>query len=55
MWQGCDSAPSFKDISDWLGHVDKEHMQPVAWKLGDGPRGGLSGELLFDDRCFDVC
>jgi hypothetical protein len=54
MWQGCGLDSSFNDISDWLGHVDKEHMQPVAWKLGDGPRGGLSGELLFDDRCFDI-
>lgn len=47
-WRGCssntDAAFPFKDISGWLGHIDKEHLQPVAWKLGDGPRGGLSGE-----------
>lgn len=51
MWRGCDmntAASSFEDISAWLSHVDKEHLQAVAWRLGDGPRGGLSGELLAD-------
>ena len=24
-------------------HVDKTHVGPIAWKLGDGPPGGLSG------------
>lgn len=43
QWRGCDESESFEDIADWLAHVDKEHFQPVAWKLGDGPRGGLSG------------
>lgn len=49
MWRGCDlntASSAFKDISTWLSHVDKEHLQAVAWQLGDGPRGGLSGELL---------
>jgi len=27
-----------------LEHVDKAHVGPVAWKLGDGPPGGLSGK-----------
>lgn len=51
MWRGCDlntASSAFKDISPWLSHVDKEHLQVVAWRLGDGPRGGLSGELLAD-------
>jgi hypothetical protein len=47
-WRGCklntEATTPFKDISVWLAHVDKEHLQAVAWKLGDGPRGGLSGE-----------
>jgi hypothetical protein len=44
LWRGCaDKDETFEDIPAWLGHVDKEHLQPVAWKLGDGPRGGLSG------------
>jgi len=47
-WRGCklntEASTPFNDISVWLGHIDKEHLQAVAWKLGDGPRGGLSGE-----------
>jgi hypothetical protein len=47
-WRGCRlntmEATQFEDISAWLAHIDKEHLQAVAWKLGDGPRGGLSGE-----------
>jgi hypothetical protein len=47
-WRGCklntEASTPFKEISAWLGHIDKEHLQAVAWRLGDGPRGGLSGE-----------
>jgi hypothetical protein len=47
LWRGCaDKDETFEDIPTWLVHVDKEHLQPVAWKLGDGPRGGLSGESI---------
>jgi hypothetical protein len=51
MWRDCNlniANSTFEVISDWLAHVDKEHLQAVAWRLGDGPRGGLSGELLAD-------
>jgi hypothetical protein len=30
-----------------LEHVDKAHVGPVAWKLGDGPPGGLSGTFFL--------
>ena len=47
-WRGCnlntEASTPFKDISGWLAHIDRDHLQAVAWKLGDGPRGGLSGE-----------
>jgi len=47
LWRGCaDNDTTFEDIPAWLGHVDKEHLQPVAWRLGDGPRGGLSGKSI---------
>ncbi|GAB7361724.1 hypothetical protein MBLNU230_g1771t1 [Neophaeotheca triangularis] len=36
------SPASFKDVSEWLKHIDRAHLLAVAWKLGDGPRGGLS-------------
>lgn len=41
-------SAAFKSIDDWLAHIVKEHLQPVAWTLGDGPRGGLSGKLAAD-------
>ena len=35
----------FHDIEIWLSHINSEHLQDVAWRLGDGPRGGsASGE-----------
>lgn len=57
LWQGCQArsvdssrngkakarSAAFSDIEHWINHVDKEHLQPIAWELGDGPRGGLSG------------
>jgi hypothetical protein len=32
----------FATIEQWVQHIDKAHLQPVAWKLGDGP--GMSEE-----------
>jgi len=53
LWRGCaDKDDTFEDIPTWLGHVDKEHLQPVAWQLGDGPRGGLSGKSFV--QIFEV-
>ncbi|KAI9694058.1 MAG: hypothetical protein M1822_003329 [Bathelium mastoideum] len=55
QWQGCtteivkglDSDPntkndSFESQEAWMGHMEKEHLSPIAWQLGDGPVGGLS-------------
>lgn len=57
LWQPCtarsnpvdvhaDAAKvaSWADMDGWIHHIDEEHLQPVAWELGDGPRGGMSGE-----------
>lgn len=41
LWSDCQASPEFGEIEDWMNHIDKEHLQPIAWKLGDGPRGGL--------------
>lgn len=56
LWEGCiysnnhcgkgkhQATPvNLGQINEWLSHVDKKHLEPVAWELGDGPRGGLSG------------
>jgi len=43
-WKGCAShrpngaVASFGKVEDWLEHIKNEHLRPIAWKLGDGPR-----------------
>lgn len=29
--------------AEWKEHVEKKHISPIAWELGDGPTGGVSG------------
>jgi hypothetical protein len=29
--------------SDWRGHIQQHHFDPLSWELGDGPASGLSG------------
>lgn len=36
----------FDDIDDLKKHVEDKHINPIAWKLGDGPKDGLSGKHL---------
>lgn len=47
LWKGCGRQPGagggFQELVQWIGHVDEVHLQPVAWDLGDGPRGGALG------------
>lgn len=33
---------AFPSAQVWRGHVEEEHLKPVAWELGDGPAAGLS-------------
>lgn len=42
-----DGVGTFEDIEQWLGHVDKVHLEAVGWKLGDGMRG--EGESVAGD------
>ena len=40
-WKDCESSSEgFKDIESWVQHINSAHVQPIAWKLGDGPKGG---------------
>jgi hypothetical protein len=32
----------FPDIETWIQHVNENHVRPIAWKLGDGPKGGVA-------------
>ena len=52
-WVGCTSANDANDALDteqdffsseeqWMRHIEKHHLTPIAWQLGDGPIGGLS-------------
>ncbi|KAF2162715.1 hypothetical protein M409DRAFT_68986 [Zasmidium cellare ATCC 36951] len=66
QWQPCQSQgkrldtngmlqgenATFDDIADWLKHVTKQHLDEVAWKLGDGPRGGSVSELPSDSEAW---
>ena len=36
---------TFPALARWLEHVDAVHLLPVAWKQGDGPRGGTVGKF----------
>ncbi|KAI9713271.1 MAG: hypothetical protein M1820_001258 [Bogoriella megaspora] len=38
-----DTQPQpFDSQEEWMQHMEKEHISPIAWKLGDGPTAGLS-------------
>lgn len=34
---------SFQAVGEWKEHIEKQHISPIAWELGDGPAGGISG------------
>ena len=45
---GAGRVPArFDNIEAWLEHLDENHLRPIAWKQGDGPKGGVAyGEDL---------
>ncbi|CAK3925025.1 hypothetical protein AC579_621 [Lecanosticta acicola] len=43
---------TFEGIEQWMKHVDKEHIASVAWKLGDGPKGGTVSEQYTDSDSY---
>lgn len=34
---------TFQPQPEWWTHIEKQHFDPVAWQMGDGPTSGLSG------------
>ncbi|KAH9820910.1 zinc finger protein [Teratosphaeria destructans] len=61
LWEPCGNGKSngksadrparFQDIESWMKHVN-EHLQPIAWRLGDGPRSdayGTDSEAYLSD------
>jgi len=52
LWSGCEqdgifsstNGPRrFKSEDDWKHHVEKKHLEAIAWELGDGPSAHPSG------------
>jgi len=46
----------FKDIKEWEAHIEKAHLVPYAWHMGDGPRetrlrmyNSLAGSITATD------
>jgi hypothetical protein len=35
---------SFDLESNWRGHIQQNHFDPLSWELGDGPASGVSGK-----------
>ncbi|KAK4544946.1 hypothetical protein LTR36_003851 [Oleoguttula mirabilis] len=67
LWQPCEAesehvvgkgkgkasgVASFSGIDSWMNHIDKEHLQSVAWEQGDGPRGGMSDHHATDSEAY---
>ena len=43
-WTGCTCTEKMA-ASDLSNHVKTEHLEPIAWKLGDGPAVPGTGEI----------
>lgn len=37
----------FKDEDEWKSHVEKRHLTPYAWHMGDGPQNSLGMIYVF--------
>ncbi|QSZ36048.1 hypothetical protein DSL72_007172 [Monilinia vaccinii-corymbosi] len=37
-----------KDEDEWTSHVEKKHLTPYAWHMGDGPQNSLNGPKKYD-------
>jgi len=42
-----DKAFTFKSEEEWRDHINKAHLIPLAWHMGDGPRGTSLGRSLL--------
>jgi hypothetical protein len=41
-----DRGFQFKTEDEWQDHINKAHLIPLAWHMGDGPKGTSLGRLL---------
>ncbi|KAM3424588.1 hypothetical protein BST61_g6580 [Cercospora zeina] len=49
---GDAGVTSFETLDHWFKHVNKSHLHEIAWKLGDGPRGGSVSEIRNDRSAY---
>ncbi|KAF2216965.1 hypothetical protein CERZMDRAFT_119694 [Cercospora zeae-maydis SCOH1-5] len=49
---GDAGVTSFETLDSWFKHVNKSHLHEIAWKLGDGPRGGSVSEIRNDRSAY---
>lgn len=42
-WSGC-TCPDKMAAAELFGHIKTHHLEPIAWKLGDGPSVPRTGE-----------
>ncbi|OQO00245.1 hypothetical protein B0A48_14032 [Cryoendolithus antarcticus] len=58
LWTKCNVSKgfgqpaTFGQIEGWVKHVEKEHLEPIAWRLGDGPKSGLPGIETHDSDAY---
>ncbi|KAI7006571.1 hypothetical protein KC362_g18180, partial [Hortaea werneckii] len=51
LWNDC-NVLLLADVTVWTNHFDRQHLQPIAWKQGDGPRGGISDHNATDSEAY---
>ncbi|KAG5971166.1 hypothetical protein E4U58_000171 [Claviceps cyperi] len=44
-WGSCEES-SFSNAQDWRAHLEKAHLAPFQWHMGDGPRNTSDGLSL---------
>ncbi|KAK4984974.1 hypothetical protein LTR50_006248 [Elasticomyces elasticus] len=50
-----DRTPHFSTFDEWTSHMNKKHLSPIAWKLGDGPADGSDASEHSDTYLSDAC
>ncbi|KAK5008361.1 hypothetical protein LTR28_004086, partial [Elasticomyces elasticus] len=49
-----DRSPHFSTFDEWTSHMDKKHLSPIAWRLGDGPADGSDASEHSDAYLSDA-
>ena len=52
-WDGCESAENMA-AAKLHEHIMAQHVEPIAWELGDGPSVRAPGERASDDYVLEI-